>query len=93
MTAVQGNGLFYQAHSGGLPGAVMQPLRVTIPAGRTGDELYRHEGEEWLYVLSGELCVTLGKEVHDLGAGDSIHFPPLPVTGWPPRGCGTSKRF
>jgi len=50
----QGNGLVYQAHSGGMSGAVMQPIRITIPSGREGNELYRHDGEEWLYVLSPE---------------------------------------
>jgi transcriptional regulator with XRE-family HTH domain len=72
--AVAGNGLVYQLHNGGLPSAVMQPLRITIAADRAGDELYRHDGEEWLYVLSGQLTLTLGDETHELGAGDSIYF-------------------
>jgi len=72
--AVPGNGLVYQVHSGSLPGAVMQPVRITISASRTGDELYRHEGEEWLYVLTGQLTVTIGTEKYALSAGDSIHF-------------------
>jgi quercetin dioxygenase-like cupin family protein len=72
--AIPGNGLVYQAHSGGFSGAVMQPLRITISGDRTGDELYRHEGEEWLYVLSGQLSVTIGNEKYSLGPGDSLHF-------------------
>jgi transcriptional regulator with XRE-family HTH domain len=71
---VPGNGLAYQVHSGRLPGAVMQPLRITISASRTGDDLYRHDGEEWIYVLSGQLTVDLGDERHVLESGDSIHF-------------------
>jgi transcriptional regulator with XRE-family HTH domain len=59
--ATPGNGLSYQVHSNGFPGAVMQPIRITISASRTGSELYRHEGEEWLFVLSGKLAVTLGR--------------------------------
>ena len=73
-TAVQGNGLFYQVHSGVMQGAVMQPLRITIPAGRVGEELYRHDGEEWLYVLSGKLSLTLGEDSYELGASDSVYF-------------------
>jgi quercetin dioxygenase-like cupin family protein/ribosome-binding protein aMBF1 (putative translation factor) len=72
--AVTGNGLVYQVHSGAIPGAVMQPLRITISAGRTGEELYRHEGEEWLYVLSGKLNVIISEESFELNPGDSIHF-------------------
>jgi transcriptional regulator with XRE-family HTH domain len=74
LPAVQGNGLVYQIHSGGSPGAAMQRLRITIPAGRTGNELYRHDGEEWLYVLSGKLTLVLGDKTYALGAGDSIYF-------------------
>ena len=72
--AVAGNGLFYQVHSGSIPNAVMQPIRITVPSQRTGDELYRHDGEEWLYVLSGHLSLTLGEEAYSLGPGDSIYF-------------------
>jgi len=72
--ATPGNGLSYQVHSNGFPGAVMQPIRITISASRTGSELYRHEGEEWLFVLSGKLAVTLGSDSYVLNVGDSIHF-------------------
>ena len=71
---VPGNGLVYQVHSGDFAGAVMQPLRITISANRTGEDLYRHDGEEWLYVLSGSLVVTIGDEKHTLEPGDSLHF-------------------
>jgi transcriptional regulator with XRE-family HTH domain len=72
--AISGNGLVYQQHSGSFPGAIMQPIRMTISAERTGNELYRHDGEEWLYVLSGQLTVTIGEDNFSLDPGDSIHF-------------------
>jgi transcriptional regulator with XRE-family HTH domain len=62
--SVPGNGLIYQPHNGGFPGATMQPMRITISAGRTGNELYKHDGEEWLYVLSGRLAATIGDSIH-----------------------------
>jgi len=71
---MQGNGLIYQVHSGGISGAAMQPLRITISAARKSEELYRHDGEEWLYVLSGHLGVTIGETTHRLEPGDSIYF-------------------
>jgi uncharacterized cupin superfamily protein len=36
--------------------------------------MFQHEGEEWVYVLSGKLCIHLAGKTYDLGAGDSAHF-------------------
>ncbi|MFZ0420410.1 MAG: XRE family transcriptional regulator, partial [Candidatus Sulfotelmatobacter sp.] len=53
---------------------VMEPhlFRVAPQAG-SGDS-YTHEGEEFLYVLRGELMITLEKEEYRLKAGDSFYF-------------------
>src|ERR1700730_9635206 len=53
---------------------VMEPhlFRVAPKAG-SGDS-YAHEGEEFLYVLRGELAITLEKEEYRLKAGDSFYF-------------------
>jgi DNA-binding transcriptional MerR regulator/mannose-6-phosphate isomerase-like protein (cupin superfamily) len=53
---------------------VMEPhlFRVAPEAG-SGDS-YTHEGEEFLYVLRGELAITLQKEEYRLKAGDSFYF-------------------
>ena len=47
----------------------LEPLLVTIAAGD-----YAHEGEEFAYVLSGELVFTLDGAEHRLEAGDCIHY-------------------
>jgi transcriptional regulator with XRE-family HTH domain len=52
----------------------LRPIRVTVSPDRTGSEHYRHEGEEWIYVLSGQLTLSLAGETYDLSAGDAIHF-------------------
>ncbi len=43
---------------------------------KTEDEkgLSSHEGEEFMYVLEGEIEVRYGKEVHILGVGDTIYY-------------------
>lgn len=71
-----GNGLSYAVLSRGGPGGrfSMQPLRVVVPAERGSGELYRHEGEEWVYVLSGRLGLRLGGEELVLAPGDAAHF-------------------
>ncbi len=35
---------------------------------------YCHEGEEFAYVLSGKVEITVGENVNRLKAGDSLHF-------------------
>lgn len=35
---------------------------------------YQHEGEEFVYVLSGKLEIIVGDHVNKLKAGDSLHF-------------------
>ncbi|MGI8650676.1 MAG: helix-turn-helix domain-containing protein [Rubrobacter sp.] len=62
--------------------AGLSAVRVVFPVGlrqaehRRPDapEYHRHEGEEWLFVVSGRLRLTLGEEVVDLGAGDAAYF-------------------
>ncbi len=35
---------------------------------------YQHEGEEFIYVLSGKIELTVGDHVNVLGTGESLHF-------------------
>jgi transcriptional regulator with XRE-family HTH domain len=58
----------------GAAGRAMQALHVHVPQ-RLQDAVIRvHPGEEWLYVLSGRLALTLDREHHLLEPGDSAHF-------------------
>jgi DNA-binding transcriptional MerR regulator/uncharacterized RmlC-like cupin family protein len=54
--------------------AVMEPhLFRVAPHSGSGDS-YTHEGEEFLYVLRGELTITLDGEEYHLKSGDSFYF-------------------
>ena len=45
------------------------------PGGSTGDEPYTHgDSEELLVVVEGSVHVQLGTEIHDVSAGDSLHY-------------------
>jgi transcriptional regulator with XRE-family HTH domain len=45
------------------------------PGGSTGDEPYTHgDSEELLIVVEGSVHVQLGTEIHDVTAGDSVHY-------------------
>src|SRR6202167_2991784 len=53
---------------------VMEPhLFRLAPQTGSGDS-YAHEGEEFLYVLRGELMITLESEEYRLKTGDSFYF-------------------
>lgn len=58
----------------GGPGRAMQALQVRIPPAVQDTVVRIHPGEEWLYVISGQLRLTLGEGVHLLGPGDAAHF-------------------
>jgi quercetin dioxygenase-like cupin family protein len=45
------------------------------PGGSTGAEPYTHgDSEELLLVVRGRVRVQLGHELHELGAGDVVHY-------------------
>ncbi|MCZ7462150.1 helix-turn-helix domain-containing protein [Streptomyces sp. WMMC940] len=68
----------------------MQALRVHVPP-NVRDELVRvHAGEEWLYLLTGRLRLSLGGRDHTLEPGDSAHYDSLTphrITAVPPGGA------
>jgi quercetin dioxygenase-like cupin family protein len=35
---------------------------------------YKHEGEEFIYVMEGKVMVQVGADVHTLKKGESLHF-------------------
>lgn len=56
----------------------VQTFKVTFPAVAAGlvpaAELKVHEGQEWLYVLSGRLRLVLGEQEVVLGPGEAAEF-------------------
>jgi quercetin dioxygenase-like cupin family protein len=60
------------------PGAENKHLkgfRVTVaPMKEHKGVGYQHEGEEFVYVLSGKIEITVGDHVNRLKAGDALHF-------------------
>jgi len=56
-------------------GRNMEPFIVDIEPGLKSDYmLSSHEGEEFIYVLEGEIEINYGKEVYKLAKGDSIYL-------------------
>lgn len=53
----------------------MEPFVVTIdPMSSTETNFSSHEGEEFLYILEGEIEVKYGKDTYILSVGDSIYL-------------------
>jgi quercetin dioxygenase-like cupin family protein len=53
----------------------MEPFVIDIHSSpEESHKLSSHEGEEFIYVLSGEIEIFYGKDVHRLNAGDSIYY-------------------
>jgi DNA-binding transcriptional MerR regulator/quercetin dioxygenase-like cupin family protein len=54
--------------------AVMEPHLFRVAPDAGSGESYSHEGEEFLYVLRGELEITVDGEEYRLKPGDSFYF-------------------
>jgi quercetin dioxygenase-like cupin family protein/DNA-binding Xre family transcriptional regulator len=63
----------YRFLSAPFPGRRFEVFIGEMAAGSEHD-LHQHEGEEFGYVLGGELDLTIGEEHHHLGSGDSYHL-------------------
>jgi quercetin dioxygenase-like cupin family protein len=66
------------------PGGSVRPLvrgeRAMLPvefngAPRDFDEYYRHDGEEFVYVVRGLIEIEIEGELHTAAAGDSVYYP------------------
>lgn len=60
------------------PGAENKHLKaflVSIEAGKEHKGVgYQHQGEEFVYVLKGQVEITVGDHLNQLGPTDSLHF-------------------
>lgn len=64
----------YKLLSKRVPGLLLEPVFVTVYPSDTVEEAYAHDGEEFAYVLSGEVRFIIGGTEYRLATGDSIHF-------------------
>jgi transcriptional regulator with XRE-family HTH domain len=60
----------------------IQPYRVVCQPGASRDQPPTYPGEEFGFVLKGQLTVTVGEETFVLKAGDSIHYETLQPHSW-----------
>ena len=53
---------------------VMEPHLFRVAPGAGSGDSYSHEGEEFLYMLKGQLDIALEGERYKLRSGDSFYF-------------------
>ena len=54
----------------------MEPIRLTLTAGGASYPDNQHEGEEFGYVITGEITIHLGKKLIAVRGGESFYFVP-----------------
>jgi len=52
----------------------MEPFLVTLEPADTEEERSTHDGQEFIFVLTGRMEVRLGEEIHVLDPGDAIYY-------------------
>ena len=52
----------------------MEPFLVTLQPAITEEERSTHDGQEFIFVLTGSMEVRLGEETHVLEPGDAIYY-------------------
>jgi quercetin dioxygenase-like cupin family protein/DNA-binding transcriptional regulator YiaG len=68
-------GYFYESLAPGKKDRQMEPFLVTLePADEQKEVPSTHDGQEFIFVLDGDMHVTLGEEEFVLHPGDSIYY-------------------
>ena len=70
-----GSALVFHPLAGDKSGRHFEPFLIDVNASPAPvTRLSAHEGEEFIYVLSGEIAISYGKETYHLSEGDSIYY-------------------
>ncbi|MBX5485427.1 MAG: cupin domain-containing protein [Mycolicibacterium hassiacum] len=71
---IEGSDHTYRLLSGRSAEREMEPLLVTLDPSDPVPEPVSHDGDEFVYVLSGTIRFMIGGREYDLFAGDSVYF-------------------
>jgi quercetin dioxygenase-like cupin family protein len=71
--AIDEGTLSYERLSGSFHGKQLNAIRMDVPPGYSSEET-SHDGEEFVFVLTGTIRYVLDDRPVDLAAGDSLHF-------------------
>ena len=68
-------------------GSKLEVILVKMPVGQNPSEVTTHAGEEFLYVMSGQISLTLEGTTFVLQAGDTAHYESTVPHAW----CNTAR--
>src|SRR6201747_172605 len=68
-------------------GGQLEAILVRMPVGQNPSEVTTHAGEEFLYVMSGQISLTLEGTTFLLHAGDTAHYESTLPHAW----CNTAR--
>lgn len=69
------NGLVFHALAANKADRNMEPFIIEVnPPENSSYEVSSHEGEEFMYVLEGELEIDYGRKIFHVKAGESIYY-------------------
>jgi|SRR5699024_1163098 len=87
---VEGSNIVYTRLSGEFDNRKVESMTVTLPPCKDFHEKFSHPGEEFYYVLKGEVIFSINEKEHHLFEGESIHFPSNITHQWKnPSSCNT----
>jgi transcriptional regulator with XRE-family HTH domain len=79
--SISDTGVTYEALSTEFPGHELSAFIMNCPPGFQS-EVFQHEGEEFIYVLSGTIEKSLDGETFTLREGDSLHYNGMTPHAW-----------
>lgn len=79
--SISDSGVTYEALSSEFPGHELSAYIMNCPSGFES-ETFQHEGEEFIYILSGCIEKMLDGEVFTMREGDSLHYNGMTPHGW-----------
>jgi transcriptional regulator with XRE-family HTH domain len=80
--AIQGDSILRQLLVPQTGNPLIEVHRIKFPAHFGPEYIEQFAGEEIIYVLDGELNISIGDEQFVLAAGDSIHYDALLIHSW-----------
>jgi transcriptional regulator with XRE-family HTH domain len=72
---IEGSITEYIRLSGDFSGRRLEPMLVTLDPLQVQENVFSHPGEEFFFVLEGEVNVYVQGEEHLLKEGEAIHYP------------------
>lgn len=79
--SISDTGVSYEALSSEFPGHELSAFIMNCPP-NFQSETFQHEGEEFIYILSGSIEKTLDGEAFTLREGDSLHYNGMIPHSW-----------